>query len=534
MKRNSFKIYLLTFLSVLGLASCTDLEIEETDSIIPETTSEGFTGVSDPASQVDGLYRDVYGQFGDQANLFALMEVSTDEQLVPTRGTDWGDNGIWRVLHSHTWSPTHQYILTVWNQFNQNVFRATEVIDPRSNAAPDVLANAKFIRALSMWVVLDLYGQVPFREVDEGPDVNPRVLSRTEAMDFAIADLEAAIPDLPSVPAGSGDENKRASKAAARYLLAKIYLNKHIYNGSGTPDTADMNKVISLVDEIAAEGYGLESGYFDIFRDSPDNETIWWLETSVGNRIFNGLHYNSTGISGGGWNGFSTLSEFYDLFEGDPNSNRGEIDGTPLDGQEERRGWVPSEGTPYTGAPGTTDNGGYEDGSNVGLGFLINQQYALDGTPLTDRPGNPLAFTRDFPALIGNNERTGIRVQKYAARYGAFTSHEILFRYADAHLMKAEAIMRNGGDPTSMVNELRSIRNATPLGTVTEQDLLDERGRELYVEFWRRNDLIRFGQFTRDWEFKNPASVGDETKTLYPIPLIALLSNPNLQQNPGY
>ena len=51
---------------------------------------------------------------------------------------------------------------------------------------------------------------------------------------------------------------------------------------------------------------------------------------------------------------------------------------------------------------------------------------------------------------------------------------------------------------------------------------------------WRRNDLIRFGQFTRDWEFKNPASVGDETKTLYPIPLIALLSNPNLQQNPGY
>ena len=96
-----------------------------------------------------------------------------------------------------------------------------------------------------------------------------------------------------------------------------------------------MNQVISLVDQIAAEGYALQAGYFDIFRSSPDTETIWWTGAAVGNRIFNGLHYNSTGISGGGWNGFSTLAEFYDLFEGDPNSNRGELDGTPLDGQEE-------------------------------------------------------------------------------------------------------------------------------------------------------------------------------------------------------
>ncbi|NAY92063.1 RagB/SusD family nutrient uptake outer membrane protein [Muricauda sp. JGD-17] len=531
MKRNQFKLLSIVASSAMLMFSCTNLEIEETDSIIPEDTGTGFTGVTEPASQVTDLYNNVWGFLGNQENLYAMSEVTTDEHLVPTRGTDWGDNGIWRVLHTHTWDFSHLFILRTWNDYNQTIFRASEVIDSRSNADALTLAEAKFIRAWATWVILDNFGQVPFRGVDEGPEINPSVLTRTEAVALVIADLEEAIPSLPSVAAGTGDL-KRASAQAAKFLLARVLLNNHIYNGSGTPDSADMNRVIALVDEIAADGYELQAGYFDIFRDSADSETIWWAQTAVGNNIFNGLHYNSTGISGGGWNGFSTLAEFYDLFEGDPNSNRGEVDGTPLDGQEERRGWVPSVGTPFTGADGTTDNGGFEDGSNVGLGFLIGQQYALDGTPLKDRPGNPLVFEKEFASLIGNNERTGIRVQKYAARYGAFNSHKVIFRYADAHLMKAEAIMRTGGDPTSMVNELRTIRGAAPLGTVGEQQLLDERGRELYTEFVRRTDMIRFGQFTSDWALKEVS--GDETKNIFPIPQTALLSNPNLQQNPGY
>jgi hypothetical protein len=85
-----------------------------------------------------------------------------------------------------------------------------------------------------------------------------------------------------------------------------------------------------------------------------------------------------------------------------------------------------------------------------------------------------------------------------------------------------------------MVNELRTLRGATPLGSVTDADLLAERGRELYVEFWRRNDMLRFGAFTGAWTYKNEASIGDDKWKLYPIPVNALLSNPNLVQNPGY
>ena len=521
MKRKQFKNYLLLALSAMFIVSCTNLEIDETDSIIDESTATGgiFNGVEDPDQSLTNIYAGI-NRLGDQANIYALMEVSTDELLVPTRGTDWGDNGIWRTLHNHTWTPSHQYILNAWNNWNQTLFQASEVADSRSSPTTVQEADARFIRAYAMFLVLDLFGQVPFREPDEGPDIDPIVLSSSDALAFILSDLDIAIAGLPSVAAGSIDDLDTASKASARFLKAKVLLNAHIYNGSGTASTADMDEVISLVDAIAAEGFGLESGYFDIFKEDSDTETIWWVPTGVGNRIWNGMHYNivAPDNTGGGWNGFTTLSEFYDIFEGDANSN------TVGSGQEERRGFVP------TPADGNID----DSNLGIGFGFLIGQQYGADGTALTTRPGQPLQFTRDFPGLVGNGEATGIRTIKYHPVNGSFTAHEIIFRYADAHLMKAEAVMRSGGDATALVNELRVIRNATPLGSVTEADMLEERGRELWAEMWRRNDLIRFGQFTRDWEFKNTESVGDVNRNLYPIPSTALLSNPNLVQNPGY
>lgn len=507
---------LSTLKAIFGLAimtavtiSCTDLEIDESDSVF-EDSAEDFAGV-DVDSELPGLYSSVYGQMGDQANFFALNEVTTDETLVPTRGTDWGDNGIWRTLHAHTWSPTHQYILNTWNNLNQNVFRATQIIDPLSNASPQQVAEAKFLRAFSMYFVLDFWGQQPFRNPTEGADIDPIVLSATEAYNLVVQDLAEAIPNLPT--RGPSADNNTASKAAARFMLAKVLLNAERHGGS-----PDYNQVISLVDAIAADGYALEEGYFDIFKEDVDNETIWYVNTSVGNRIWNGMHYNqnSPDNEGGGWNGFTTLAEFYDSFEGNPNSNN------VGDGQEERRGWVP--------------DGSNADETNLGIGygFLIGQQHDDDGSQLTDRSGNPLVFTKELPGLNGNGEATGVRIIKYHPVNGSFTNHELVFRYADAHLMKAEAMMRSGGNATPMVNELRALRGASPLGNVGEAEMLAERGRELYVEFWRRNDMLRFGQYTRDWEFKDPGSVGDATKRLFPIPVNALLSNPNLVQNEGY
>ena len=530
-KFKNLKYLFFVLLGVLSLASCTDLEIEETDSII----DEGFQGLDDPASALTQLYNNIYGQWADQANRYALYEVTTDALLIPTRGADWGDNGRWRKLHQHNWGLEEGDIITPFSQYSQDQLLASQILDSRSAAPADVAAQAQFLRAYSMFTVLDLYGQVPFRDVTLPSSSVPEVLSGQAAVDFIIADLDAAISGLPSVQAGTGDL-KRASKAAARMLKAKVLLNKHIYlnqltGGGGTPDPADLQAVISLVDAIDGDGYALEDDYFGIFDPSADTETIWWAEACVCNRIYNGLHYNSN-ASTTGWNGFSTLAEYYDLFEGDANQNRLDAPlGNPLDGQELRRGGVPPSGTP-------DGSGGFLDGTNVGVGFLIGQQYALDGTPLTDRPGAPLVFGRDFvdgtgaASLINNDEKTGIRVQKYkAANDGGFTAHNLMFRYADAYLMKAEAMLRLGQDPTAMVNDLRVLRGADPLGSVSESDLLDERARELYAEGWRRNDMIRFGQYLRQWEFKADT---DAKRLLFPIPLPQLLGNPNLVQNPGY
>ncbi len=513
MKKEHLKSSFLILISMLLVISCTDLEIEESDSAIADSETE-FTGIEDPTPFVDNLYSgDLKGIVENQQDLYALNEVTTDELLVPTRGTDWGDNGIWRQLHEHTWDAQHAYVLNNWNNLNQLVFRASQIIDERTTAASaEEKALARFVRAYAMFWVMDMYGQAPFRTPGDGPSVNPMVMTRPEAFDFVLDDLTNALPGLPT--RGPSEENLRPTKAAANFLLAKLYLNKHIYLDSGSPVAADMTKVVELVDAIAADGYNLQAGYFDLFKSDVDNETIFFTISSVGNRMWNGLHYNqiTDGNKGGGWNGFSTLAEFYDLFEGDPNIN------VPGSGQEERRGFVPT------------------DGSNLGIGFgfLIGQQYDADGNPLKDRPGNPLVFEKEFPALAGNNERNGIRTIKYHPENGAFNGHQIIFRYADAHLMKAEAIFRggtSGDDPLMLVNELRTIRNATPLGALTDQDLIDERGRELYKEFWRRNDLIRFGKFAEPWALKLN---NDDFRTLFPIPSTALLSNPNLTQNPGY
>jgi len=540
-------------LALMLIAPSCSLDIDGTDSYIIEGASDVFNGSENPGGTLDDIYNQMNSQFGDQANLYALTEVTTDELMVPTRGTDWGDNGVWRTLHTHTWGSTHQYILNVWNDKNSSVLKASEVVDPLSKkTTPVQAAEAKFLRAFNMWIIMDFYGQVPFRNPSDGPAVLPTVMTRSQAYDFIVKDLTDAIAGLPdSNPIAP---NKyRAVKATARFLLAKVKLNANVYKGSY--GSSDLDDVISLVDAIKAEGFGLVDGdYFDIFKgpNYTNTDVIWAAPAGAGNRMWNGLHYNqgARGNAGGGWNGFTTLTDLYEKFEGPPDDNKIGA------GQEERRGYT------QTAESTNKQNAGF------GFGFQFGQMYGWryngkDGavsadyveTPestkehkiyydtighlvtLTTRAGDPLIFTKELPGLIGNNEVTGIRLLKYSPANGAFTNGVVLARYADAHLMKAEALLRKGnaGEALALVNELRAMRDNTPaLPSLTEQTLLDERARELYTEGWRRNDLIRFGQFKGSWQFKDGENTADGHTDLFPIPSSALLSNPNLVQNPGY
>ena len=139
----------------------------------------------------------------------------------------------------------------------------------------------------------------------------------------------------------------------------------------------------------------------------------------------------------------------------------------------------------------------------------------------------------------------GSPVEDYNAAY-ASTDFPI-FRYADALLMRAEALHRLGNDDDA-VKDINLVRERAygnntgdiTAGQVTDQFLLDERGREFYYEGQRRTDLVRFGQFTNGsytWQWKGNTFNGTQTDkhlNIFPIPGDEVSANPNISQNPGY
>ncbi len=479
------------------MISCTDLEVEEVDSIIIETTGDGFVA-GDPVELLNSAYQDL-GSLTNQADEYSLGVHTSDELIPPTRGVDWGDNGVWRTLHAHTWDPTHSFVLNAWNNLNSRAFKCNQIL--ASNPDAQTAAEAKFLRALYTSYLVDYFGQVPIRQVTEGVGVDPTVRSREQAMNDVIADLESAIPDLPAISPTAG--NTQASKAAAYALLSRVLLNKAVYTSGGGDafnfEAGDMNKVIEYADLVEAEGYSLDPDYFNSFTTEGASEVI--LTSPQGtpqNRWMMTLHYSQ---NPSGWNGFTTLGDFYDKF----------------DAADQR-----------IGAPAEPDGSEF---SGIGTGFLIGQQFDDAGAEVIDnRTQLPLKFTRDV-TLAGTATDKGIRVIKYhPGRAGNY----IVLRFGEVMLNKAEAILRGGsGDKSALeaVNELRAARGATALGSLDESTMLDERGREMYWEGFRRTDQIRFGTFTNTWEAK---SVTEAHRVLFPIPQQALDSNPNLQQNPGY
>src|SRR5688572_5758603 len=502
-------IRIMTVILTLGfVAACTDLETDEVDSQVIVTTG-GATNV-DPVAALEGSY-EALGAFTDQANIYSLIEHTSDELIPPTRGVDWSDNGVWRSLYTHTWDPSHSYINNAWNTLNQNAYN-TQAIMEASAVTPQQTAEAKFLRAFNRYYIIDFWGVLPERKTNEGGEVNPKVYTRAEGFDLVEQDLLEALPNLPKI--GPAVPQPVASKAAANAILSRLYLNKGVYTaaapeGPYTFDAADMSKVIQYAAAVVADGYKLNANYFDNFKGTgPSTEVILTSKQgSPQNRVYMTLHYNQ---NPSGWNGFATLSDFYAKF--DANDKR--------------------KGIPAGQIPGLAFGDQY---SGIGLGFLIGQQKNDEGEDITDtRTGLPLVFSSDVP-LSGAATNKGIRVMKY---HPAFYDRYVLLRFGEVYLNMVEAKVRGGthaSSPSSAledINALRAIRGAQPLGSVTIQDVLDERGRELYWEGLRRIDLIRFGKFNESWPEKGDNT--DAYRVLYSIPQLAIDTNPNLTQNPGY
>lgn len=499
-------------------AGCTKLE-EKVNSDVPFAD---FSANADIPGLLKGCYTAFRGPFQDQTGVFCLQDMSTDQCLGPTRGGDWDDNGVWRVLHQHTWNSENQRIRDNFNNLSGIVYNTTNI--QVFNPPADVKAQALFLRAYAMYYILDLYNQVPFRDPGEDLLKASRVLKGVDALTQIIKDINDALPNLPDGPAN------KANKWAAKALLMKCYLNKGVYTDRANPAfaAADLDQVIALGTEIATSGkFALENVYWNAF--SPQNtenskELIFTLENTrseAGNVRWTwhaSTHYNQRPS---GWNGFATLSSFYNTFEA-TDQRRG-------DSARTKAGVAVGQVTDKTG---------------LRVGLLRGQQYGAGGVLLKDRGGNNLIFTDDISSIVtGQVETPGIRIVKYIPDMKDDFSDDrdpsdndyVLLRYSDVLLMWAEAHFRKGNAATALttVNSLRTIRGASALASVTEDIILAERGRELYWESWRRNDLVRFKKFLLPYGTTKPGT-SDPKYLIFPIPNNALAVNPNLEQNPGY
>ncbi|MEO6963747.1 MAG: RagB/SusD family nutrient uptake outer membrane protein [Puia sp.] len=549
-KHRYLKMVTLLFVTVSSIGiGCTKLDQKLKGTLTPKDAANAFNA----SLFLKTAYNDVGGPYSDiGGDVSPLEDVSGDEQVVPTRATDWDDNGEWRGLHQHNWpvDDGDQKFINNWNDLNKINFDATNVLT--FNPTVEQAAEARFLRALSLYQLLDLFGQFPFRNPGDNLLNAPKVYRGDSAVQFIISELTEILPQL-----GTTNAITQANPDAARILLMKTYLNRGAFLNRPSPtfDDADMQQVITLGNAIISSGkYSYSSNYFDNFNPTnsgskeaifacPNTAGVTANNTGIQNRWWPTLHYNQyTPLNPqAGWNGFATTAEFYNSFA----VNDAPITQTAADTllKDRRIG-----GRFYAGST---------DMSGIRPGLLIGQQYNETGAKLYDRKNNLLVF---LPAMAANLkeidpatlEITGIRIIKYPPDYTqGVTSYNtagnwlMLFRYPDAVLMVAEAMMREAAaddaGALTLVNQLRAARGANPLTTMPlvntsnvydPSTLLAERGRELYWECVRRTDLIRFGVFLNAWAYKNADA--NSTYMVYPIASPALAANPNLIQNPGY
>lgn len=497
--------------AVLGtVQGCTDLTEAPTSAITPNNfyrnENEILGGL---ASAYAALRPTLWGYYN-------LSQVSSDENIVPTRGQDWFDNGRWLEIHRQLWGANSgsglDDIQGTWNDIFGGVARINVVLNAMENVTVAdkaiVQAELRALRAFYYYLLQDMFGGVPIVTTTE---VIPRErATRAEVFNFIVTELTESRGVLPDRwPASSWG---RMTRGACDAILASLYVNAEVFTGTVT--TAGLQRgqarwqdAITAADRVLnSPAYSLAADWRSNFtatnRNSTENILVVRHVAQDGlgmNFIMRAGHYNS--IAEGPWNGFATLAETYNAF--DAADRRREI-------------------------------------------FLVGPQFNLTtGEPINDRAGNRLVFTVDIRDATQATEGEGARIAKFPpdpARVGQFSGNDYpYFRLAEMYLIKAEALNELGqtAQAVALVNILRArvFTPPKPLdpGAFTQatfrDQILRERLFELTAEAKRRQDLIRFGRYTQPWAFKEQR---EPYRILMPIPQTQLETNPLLVQNAGY
>jgi hypothetical protein len=459
---------------------------------------------------------------GSQASflrgLWNLQQLPTDEVLCA-----WNDPGI-PDLNYITWTSSNVFIkglyYRLYYQINLSnaLLRETteEVLNGRGVSANDQAeikrfrAEARFHRALSYYYLLDMFRNVPF--VDENSPVGstlPPQIQGADLFDYIEKELLESEADLIAPFVGYNNQYYgRANKAANWALLSRLYLNAEAYIGVNK-----YTESITYSKKVLEVGYELEPIYANMFKSDNNKST---------EMIFP-VRYE--GAETQTWGGMTFLLSSME----------------PSDMQEE----VNAVGA-WQGNRGRVSMLKTFERENLHENDSRFDMLYVDKTENVEIDDPSLFTDNGIPVVKFYNRNSDGSLPPSSIAYTDFP----LFRLGEIYLNYAESVLRggSGGDQTTALNLVNELRERAykqapytiTAGELTLDFLLDERGRELFLEAQRRTDLIRFNKFTGSsyvWTWKGSVkegrSVADHFK-IYPIPADDIGANDNLIQNTGY
>ena len=508
----------------------------------------GLTGQKGAAGSAD-LSGDE-GESGFIRTVFNLQELMTDEILWA-----WQDNeGIAAITHMN-WDKSNARVnwayqrlifdITLYNQF---------ISEQTGKMSEDKIAEVRFLRALNYYYFLDLYRKAPFKETfDSNLPIEKSGKDLYEWLDNELTTIE---PMMAEVGAYNNSENfGRADRGAAYALHARLALNSAVYTDG---QVKDYQKAIDYCDKIinskkydlsrkAKNGY---SGYQQLFMGDNDynpearQEIIFAVrQDGLKTRQYGGSTYLVAACTKAGMPSASTADPWKCIFAREdlvkkffPNKD------------------IPMATTDDVLTDATKDQIIAKDNEKgIGTDAVIakaKDDRALlymgvggceSGKVRTLNPGDAITDPLNGAAIV---KWSNFHADGTAQHDQNFSDTDIpLFRLAEIYLTRAEAKFRLNGSQEGLADiqlvQDRAHRDLKAT-SVDEQTLIDEWGREFFMEGRRRSDLVRFGLFTGSkylWSFKGgvPNGAGIESHfDIYPIPGNETKNNPNMTQNPKY
>lgn len=538
MKHRFFALSVLAM--SLSLTSCLD---ETPKDQIPETEiydSANSLYLNAVASLYNyiGAHEEGEGLQGTCRGIYDYNTLTTDEAIIPIRGGNWYDGGLWENMYNHTWTATDTDLYNVWKYLYKVIVLSTKSLETiekykallTEQQRVDYAAEVRAVRAMYYYYAMDMFGRIPILQSSTQKTADIRQSNRSDVFWYVVKELQDVAPLLANEHSNlQGNYYGRVTRPVAWFLLAKLSLNAEVYTDDDWTDSSrpdgktimfdiEGNKknawqtCVHYCDLITAAGYTLEADYTKNFAVHNEGSTENIFTIPLDKNLY--------------------LNEFHYLFRSRHYAHGGAYSGASENG---------TCATLHTMA--VNGFGTETPDARLDMNFYTGK-VEVDGKYVTMEDGTPLEYK---PLAVEKNltaspylETAGARMKKYEVDRTAYSDGRmpnndiVLYRYADVLLMKSEAKVRNGESGDEEMNAVRS-RVGMPSLSATLDNLLNERLLELVWEGWRRQDMIRFGTYGKQYDIHTPSEADKKGyTTVFPIPEKTHELNPNLKQNPGY